>query len=145
MNIMLTLPAEIRYVRLASLTAWKVAELFADTLNAKESAAEFSHAFELSISEAFTNAVRYAEPPAEEKKVTISFSSDTTKLTACVIDTNPPFSIETLEPEISSYPEKGFGLLLIRRFMDSVSYKREKGSNLISMTKQPDTANKTRE
>ena len=68
MKAMITLPAEILYVRFASITAWMLAEIFAESLNAKESAAEFCHAFELSVSEAFTNAVRYAEPPEAEKK-----------------------------------------------------------------------------
>jgi len=38
--------------------------------------------------------------------------------------------------DITSYPEKGFGLLLIRQLMDSISYTRENGTNRISMTKQ---------
>ena len=60
MIALITLPAEIRFIRLASLTALKVAEIFSDSLNTKQSDEDFCHAFELSVSEAFTNSVRYA-------------------------------------------------------------------------------------
>ncbi len=136
MKAMITLPAEILYVRFASITAWMLAEIFAESLNAKESAAEFCHAFELSVSEAFTNAVRYAEPPEAEKKITITFSSQSNQLTVSVSDTNAPFKLDTPAPDISSYPEKGFGLFLIRQLMDTVSYSRQENINLISMTKR---------
>ena len=138
---MITLPAEIRYVRLASLTAWKVAEIFAESLNAKQLDEDFCHSFELSVSEAFSNSVFYSEPaePSEKENViTISFYADNNKLTAIVTDTNSPFYPDPPSPNISAYPEKGFGLLLIHQLMDTVSYTRENGTNRISMTKQAD-------
>ncbi|NTV93743.1 MAG: ATP-binding protein [Chlorobiaceae bacterium] len=136
--ITMTLPAEIRYVRLASLTAAKVAEIFSASFTAADNADGFCHAFELSVSEAFTNAVRYAVSSDQENMVTINFKGDRNRLTVSVSDSNPPFDPEFPSPDINSYPESGFGLLLIRRLMDTVTYTREDGRNLISMTKQPD-------
>jgi len=136
MIAMITLPAEIRFVRLASLTALKVAELFEESLQIKQSDVDFCHAFELSVSEAFTNSASYADRSKEDNMITLSFSSDNNKLTVSISDSNPPFNPDPTPVDITNYPEKGFGLLLIRQLMDSVSYSREQGTNRISMTKQ---------
>ena len=136
---MITLPAELCYVRLASLMACKVAEIFAESLNLKLSDEEFCHAFELSISEAFANSVLNAKHPEQDKSVTISFCADNNKLTASVSDTNSQFNPDSPPPDISNYPEQGYGLFLIHQLMDSVSYTRKDGTNRISMTKQADS------
>ena len=73
----LTLQADLRYLRIVSIMAGNVAEIFADGANV----AEFCHAYELSVSEAFTNSVRYAEPSQKEKQVKICFWSDNGTLT----------------------------------------------------------------
>jgi len=132
----IVLPADIRYLHLASLTALKVAEIFADSLKTAKGSAEFCHAFELSVTEAFANAVNYSKDTAPENMVHITYSSEGKNLTVSVSDNNQPFDPDTPAPDISTYPDKGFGLLLIHRLMDSVSYTREHGINLISMTKQ---------
>ena len=136
MIAMITLPAEIRFVRLASLTALKVAELFEESLQIKQSDVDFCHAFELSVSEAFTNSASYADRSKEDNMITISFSSENNKLTASISDCNPPFNPDPTPVDISSYPEKGFGLILIRQLMDSVTYTRDNSTNIISMTKK---------
>ena len=129
----LTLQADLRYLRIASIMAGNVAEIFADVANF----AEFCHAYELSVSEAFTNSVRYAEPSQKEKQVKICFWSDNGTLTVNIIDKNPQFNPITEAPDINSYPEGGYGLFLIHRLMDKVAYTREDDSNILTMTKQP--------
>jgi serine/threonine-protein kinase RsbW len=136
MNTTIILPAEMSYLRLVTITAWTAAEIFTDSLNVKEGVHDFCHAFELSVCEAFSNSVRYAEPSNEEQNVTICFSSCNDKLTVSVSDTNPPFDPLKSMPDINSYPEKGFGLFMIHQLMDAVSYKREDETNLITLTKQ---------
>jgi len=140
MIAMITLPAEIRFVSLASLMALRVAEIFSESLIAKGSYEDFCDAFELSISEAFTNSVKYAVRPDKDTMITLSFSADNNKLTASISDTNPPFSLDTPAQDITTYPVNGFGLLLIRQLMDNVSYIRENGKNLISMTKEAENS-----
>jgi serine/threonine-protein kinase RsbW len=134
--ITLTLQANLRYVRIASIMACNVAEIFADFTCNSTDIAEFCHAYELSVSEAFTNSVRYAKPSQPEKQVTIRFSSDNSSLAVSIIDTNSQFNPVTQAPDISSYPEGGYGLFLIHRLMDTVSYTREDGTNILTMTKQ---------
>lgn len=135
--ITLTLPGEIRYTRLASLTARQTAELFAESFDTAHKIAGFSHAFELSISEAFANAARYGESEKSPQQVIIHFSVEGSSLTASVSDTNPPFNPDdTKEPDIDSYPESGYGLLLIRKLMDRTIWSRENGINTITMSKK---------
>ena len=80
--------------------------------------------------------MRYAKPSQPEKQVTIRFSSDDSALAVSIIDTNPQFNPVTKPPDISSYPEGGYGLFLIHRLMDTVSYTREDDTNILTMTKQ---------
>jgi serine/threonine-protein kinase RsbW len=134
--VTLTLQADLRYLRIASITACNVAEIFADYTCTAGNIAEFCHAYELSVSEAFTNSVRYADPSQSEKQVTIRFSSDNSALAVSIIDTNAQFNPVTQAPDINSYPEGGYGLFLIHRLMDTVSYIRKDGSNMLTMTKQ---------
>ncbi len=134
--VTLTLQADLRYLRIASITACNVAEIFADDTCTTGNIAEFCHAYELSVSEAFTNSVRYADPLQSEKQVTIHFSSNNSALAVSIIDTNPQFNPETQAPDINSYPEGGYGLFLIHRLMDTVSYIRKDGANMLTMTKQ---------
>ncbi len=137
--VTLTLQADLRYLRIAAITASNVAEIFADIACTEGNIAEFCHAYELSVSEAFTNSVRYAEPSQEKKQVTICFWSDNGTLVVNIIDNNPQFDPITDAPDINSYPEGGYGLFLIHRLMDKVSYSRIDDSNMLTMTKQPKT------
>ena len=134
--ITLILQANLSYLRIASIMACNVAEIFADIACNTTDIAEFCHAYELAVSEAFTNSVRYAETSHPEKQVTIRFSSDNSALAVSIIDTNPQFNPVTQAPDISCYPEGGYGLFLIHRLMDTVSYSRQDNTNILTMTKQ---------
>ncbi|MEI8185362.1 MAG: ATP-binding protein [Chlorobiaceae bacterium] len=136
----LTLECDLLYTQAASLVAGNVADIFANSTGASGNIAEFCHAFELSVSESFTNSVRYADSSKEEKQVMISFSSNEQELIATVVDTNQAYNPHTETPDIASYPESGYGLFLINRLMDSVSYSRSEGKNILVMTKQVETA-----
>ncbi len=133
--ITLTLPGDISYTRFASFSASKAAELFLASIDRLEKSEEFCHAFELAISEAFANAAANAPSPTDPQPVTIQFIPEGATLTAAVTDRNGPFSIDTPEPAIDTYPEEGFGLMLIRNIMDHVAYCREDGGNTIRMSK----------
>ncbi len=132
----LTLQADLRYVRIASITACNVAEIFAEFNCNAADISEFCHAYELAVSEAFTNSVRHAEPSQPETQVTMRVSSENSILAVCIIDANPPFNPVTQAPDINSYPEGGYGLFLIHQLMDTVSYARENDTNMLSMTKK---------
>ncbi len=136
MNTTIILPAEMCYLRLATVTAWTAAEIFSNSLNAENGIHDFCHAFKLAVCETFSNSVRHAVHSKEEKNVTIRFSSSNDRLTALVSDSNLPFDPVITLPDIEKYPEGGFGLFLIRQLMDEVVFTRENGMNLVAMTKK---------
>lgn len=130
----MALEANVNYSRTASFAAFNVAEVFAKMIGFSGNTAEYCHAYELAVSEAFTNAVRYGSSAQEDSVVTINFIHEGRRLTVCVIDTNESFNPVTIAPDITSYPESGYGLFLIHSVMDSVSYKRDNGANILSMS-----------
>jgi serine/threonine-protein kinase RsbW len=134
--ITLTLPSDIIFTRFASQTAERAALLLLNSCNADTGNWQFIHAFELAVSEAFANAVTNAKQLSPLQPVIINFIFEQQRLTVTVRDTNQQFSTETSPPEIDSYPEKGYGLLLMRTVMDTVTCIRENGVNILSMSKQ---------
>ena len=136
----ISLECDMGYARIASLVASNVAEIFANSTDASGNIAEFCHAFELSVSESFTNSVCYADSSNQEKQVIISFTSNERELSVTVIDTNQQFNPLTQAPDMLSYPEKGYGLIIINRLMDSVSYTRKDNKNILVMSKHVEMA-----
>jgi serine/threonine-protein kinase RsbW len=134
--ITLTLPSDLIFTRFASQTAEKAALLLLNSCDADTGNWQFTHAFELAVSEAFSNAVTYAEQHSTIQPVVITFIFEQQRLTVTIRDTNQEFSTETPAPDIDSYPERGYGLLLIRTLMDSVTCIRENNANILSMSKE---------
>ncbi|QEQ57659.1 ATP-binding protein [Chlorobium phaeovibrioides] len=130
-----TLKAELKNSRIAANIARSTAEVFAEERHFSGNVQEFGHTFELAVSEAFTNSVNYRDPSIKDITVTIGFEEESNALTASVTDMNAPFNIHPPEPEITEYPEGGFGLLIIWKLMDEVSCSREGQSNVLSMKK----------
>ncbi len=132
--ISITLNADIVYTRIASQVAGAAAEVYANEVGITGNIAEFCHAFELSVSESFTNSVRHANHQADGD-VTINFFTDAKGLTAVVSDTNPEFNPVTPPPDVTLYPEGGYGLFIIHKLMDAISYSRKNDRNILTMTK----------
>lgn len=136
-SITMNLPSDIRYVRIASNTARSVAELFSGENGGEEGKyEEFRNAFELAVTEAFSNSVRHGNSPDKGRQIFITFSPENEGLTASVADTNPAFNPEIPPPDIFSYPESGYGLLMIRQLMDEIRYSRKDGNNTLTMHKK---------
>lgn len=131
--ISITLNADIAYTRIASQVACATAEVYANEAGITGNIAEFCHAFELSVSESFTNSVRHAD--TEPGDISIEFYTDPNGLTAMVSDSNPEFDPVTPLPDVTLYPEGGYGLFIIHKLMDSISYSRQKNRNILTMTK----------
>ncbi|NTW53610.1 MAG: ATP-binding protein [Chlorobaculum sp.] len=133
--ITLTLPGEIMFVRFASQTAASLARLLTDENPPASDGAQFVHDFELAVSEAFTNSVKYTGEHDALQMLTLTFEFQPRQLTVSVRDANPPFSIDRPAPDIEKGQIGGWGLMLISKVMDSVTYRRDGGSNILSMSK----------
>lgn len=94
----------------------------------------------LALEEAVVNVINYAYPPDEEGEVQISADSDGREVRFTIVDSGFPFDpTAVLEPDTTldaqNRPIGGLGILLSRRLMDSISYSRQDGKNVLSLTK----------
>lgn len=97
---------------------------------------------ELASEEALVNIIRHAYKQGEGKiKIHVEiFPKDRVEI--AILDKGPPFNPLLEETEIdASIPleereEGGLGILLMRQYMDEVLYKRERGSNVLTLIKR---------
>lgn len=94
----------------------------------------------LALEEAVVNVINYAYPPDEEGEIQIWADSDGREVRFTIVDSGFPFDpTAVLEPDTTldaqNRPIGGLGILLSRRLMDSISYSRQDGKNVLSLTK----------
>ena len=94
----------------------------------------------LALEEAVANVMSYAYPEGTVGEVKVDVRIDEREITFMVSDNGKEFDPTTRpEPDLKSGPEErpigGLGIHLIRTIMDTVSYKRQSGKNLLIMTK----------
>ena len=95
----------------------------------------------LALEEAVTNAIMYAYPQGTEGKVELGAVVEAGhRLTFTLADKGKPFDpTKVPEADISASLEErkigGLGIHLVRSIMDSVSYKRLEGKNVLTMIK----------
>ena len=116
-------------------------EGFMETV-AEESGIDMSttSAINLAIEEAVANVINYAYPEGVAGPVELSFKYAPHSLTFVLTDCGKAFD-PTAAPEVDitadadSRPIGGLGIHLVRNIMDSVSYKRQDGKNILTMIK----------
>ena len=94
----------------------------------------------LATEEAVVNAIRYAYPGGEEGLVSVYADSDHRELRFTIVDAGVPFDPTAVVPSdtrlgAQERPIGGLGILLTRKIMDSVSYSRKEGKNVLTLTK----------
>ncbi|MBL4648553.1 MAG: ATP-binding protein [Aureispira sp.] len=93
------------------------------------------------LDELLSNIVKYSFPDGEEHEIDITIELFTTgKLIIQLTDAGIPFNpFDTPEPDLSIPLEDrevgGLGILLVKKLMDSYSYKRQVNLNITSMVK----------
>lgn len=95
---------------------------------------------ELSLLEICTNIIRYAYPQ-QKGKIYIKIWFQKEKIFLEIRDDGIAFDpshsqLPDVEDIIRDQKKGGFGILLARRLMDGFHYKREKGQNILSMSKK---------
>ena len=94
----------------------------------------------LALDEALANSVNYAYPAGETGAVILEAERTGNTLVFRLIDQGTPFdpTKEAGEVDITLSAEErpigGLGIFLINQMMDSVSYERKDGSNILTMT-----------
>lgn len=116
----------------------------ADFVEAIAEEMKFDHSLSLSLNlaleEAVTNVIMYAYPEGTDGLVDIEAVIRDHSLSLIVSDSGQPFD-PTAEPNadislgVEDRPIGGLGIYLVRSIMDSVSYERAGGKNILTMTK----------
>ena len=94
----------------------------------------------LAVEEAVVNVMEYAYPQGETGEVTIEVSLADGLLDINIIDSGAPFDpTQKSDPDTSLPVEErsigGLGIFLVRQVMDTVSYRRDDGKNILTFTK----------
>ena len=94
----------------------------------------------LALEEAVTNVIMYAYPEGTDGLVDIEAIIREHSLSFVISDSGQPFD-PTAQPDadvtigVEERQVGGLGIYLVRSIMDSVSYERDGGKNILSMTK----------
>jgi serine/threonine-protein kinase RsbW len=92
---------------------------------------------ELATGEACCNAVKHnPEDLNINALISVVFQLHDSKITIVVSDGNDAFNFSEREPDFDAIPEDGYGIYLMRKVMNKVSYQREKGRNFVIMEKK---------
>ena len=94
----------------------------------------------LALEEAVVNVMNYAYPAGEAGKVDIYADSNREEVRFTIVDSGAAFDPTAALPadttlDVQSRPIGGLGILLTRKLMDSVSYTRKHGQNVLTLTK----------
>lgn len=133
-TIQMDLPAAHKYLSVLSVC---IAEILAkvEGLAGKTTTV---YNIQLAVHETCTNIVNHAYEgqPAGRIRITITFASHPSVLTVELSDTGTPFQIsDVAEPDLAEPQIHGYGLFLIRRLMDEVTYDSYQGANVWRLTK----------
>src|SRR5262245_24524511 len=92
------------------------------------------------LEEVASNVIRHALP-AGERRFLVRLEAAGGDLVAEVEDDGPPFDpLSRPEPDLSLPPAErplgGLGVVLVRRLMDDVDYRRDRGRNVLRLRKR---------
>ena len=126
-------PNQTRYLSLIG----NIGEDIACILDAFTGDREFlAYQLNLALTEASTNAMEHANSSDPEKFVRVCIRTTDDYIKAEVYDQGQGFDINSLPMTgIDALSDRGRGLLLIRAYMDSVSYQRTSTGNVLRMIK----------
>jgi len=105
----------------------------------KETASEIH----LAVDEACTNTIKYAYSDGATGDIELSCVLDHRLATVIIRDWGPPFNPLDMPPpdlslDIDARPIGGLGIYLMKKFSDRLEYRRENGSNILTIIKNLD-------
>jgi len=138
-------PCEIKTIRIPARLE-NLEKLIDFTLSCLKSAGidkETASEIHLAADEACTNSIKYAYPDGRAGDIEISCVLDRRSATVTVRDWGVPFNPLEMPPpdlnlDIDKRPIGGLGIYLMEKFSDRLEYRRENGSNLLTIIKKLD-------
>ena len=127
-------PNKTRYLSLIG----KIGEDIAKELDRYDGDREtLAYHINLVLTEAMVNAIKYASCNDQEKMVHILINISENQLSIRVYDHGQGFNINTIPaPNFEALEDRGRGIFLIKSLMDSVSYRKVRGGNILEMVKR---------
>ncbi len=93
----------------------------------------------LAVEEAVVNVMNYAFPEGVRSTILLEVDADDNQVTFELRDEGAPFDPTTKEVDVDSHVKNGviggLGIHLIRHYMDTVTYERKDGQNILTMRK----------
>ena len=101
---------------------------------------DHTQAVNLALEEALTNVMMYAYPKGETGSISLKAVKHPDRIDFILSDAGRPFDPTAAEePDVTlpveQRPIGGLGIFLVKKIMDSVSYCRTAGENILTMTK----------
>jgi len=132
----LRFPPSSRYVRVAAQMAANLGKVICRNIEESARDPNFIATLELVVSEVCTNAVKHGAQFRKDAEIVMLIMVDEQAMTITVKDCNKSFDFSAIcEPDLENHPECGYGIFLMREFMDEVLYVRENGWNSITLVK----------
>lgn len=100
-----------------------------------------THSLDLALEEWLTNIISYAHDDGDEHWIDLRFVSTPDEVRVEIEDDGRPFDplthprVDTTAP-LESRSVGGLGIHMIRQLMETVSYRREKDRNILTLTKR---------
>ena len=119
----------------------RVREFIADFAGQCNCTKKDIHEIQMAVDEACTNIIKHAYEYDDRRELTISVHYTGDKMVIKIIDDGKPFDpgIYTnpdLQKRIKNKKRGGFGIYLIRSFMDEVEYANDNGKNELRMVRK---------
>ena len=94
----------------------------------------------LAVEETVVNCISYAYPDSESGEIAVEATADGRKASFRVVDSGLPFDPTLVKDadtslDVESKPIGGLGILLARKTMDSIEYRRTDNKNELTLTK----------
>lgn len=119
----------------------RVRSFIADFADEHGFSQKIAHEIQMAVDEACTNVIKHAYEYDKQRQLSLSVSYKNKKLIIKIVDDGKSFdpavyTMPDLEKRIKSRKRGGFGIYLIRSFMDEVEYANENGFNELRMVRK---------
>ena len=118
----------------------RLSKFITDIVKARKLDEDLAMNINLAMEEAVTNSIMYAYPEGTKGEIEIEARVDDEKIEFTISDNGMEFDPTARpEPDINAGAEErpigGLGIFLVRKIMDSVTYKRDKDVNILNLVK----------
>ena len=107
---------------------------------ARNLAPAIAYAVNLSVDELLTNTISYGYEDGDRHRIDITVRMDGSVMVVEITDDGMPFDPSgarkpDTEASLEDRPIGGLGVFLVHRMMDSFQYRRSRGHNIVTLTK----------